>query len=1004
MRLNLALLVCLLVACLTAFMAHSTTVEAESGLFNALDLAADLEVEADANTLALLELNAEMDADAEAELDAEAEMDAEAENESELELEAESETENELEAEADAEAETESESEIVIEPQYTSLVEADAEAEVDAEADAEVDAEAEAEVEAETEAEAEVDAEVEAEAETEVEAEVEAEAEAEAESEAFVEAELEAETEVSAEAAATLAAAAAVVSEAAMEAGSTVIPAELSSLPMTNLDTYSTFYETNLKVHSTTKYRTTSGARPANAIVLRLHAAFAVQIPRNSLPAGSKLRFVDQIGQAIDATLLKVDRGRIILANKRAIGRYYLEAVVGTKLVYRAKDLFYFVFNPMHSDCVSYVSAADRVKYGSNSELNVDLNEHLFSEFGAIYQGSSRAPPTWIPWAFNQYDMTVIDITMGFLLRFTIAQRADPVRVSRFLTTAGYRVLAGRWDNNYADGNAPWTWTSSLPIFARFVTSQSPVKYGQCWVFSAILVSMARSIGYPTRSVTNMDSAHKYIHRTGVSKDNKCYTHFTQSASGEYTWEKAKDDASIWNFHVWADVWFRRTDIANGNGWQAVDATPQEKSYEGPNELPFTRHDYFNGPASLDALQRLDFNSKYDAAFLSAASNCAKVTRVRKYNSNNYVVTKTDTETVGRYMITKMPDSLCTSETLGQRGYTSVCNANAARSYSRVGTFLEMGAFTNASVEFEAETEVDTEVYAPALPLKSSVLPVRANKDDIGPARFGDNLRFEIKYSGSSAVVYRWTITAEAVSTRNAEDDPTSRLRTVMGTFRTDASGTPTGKPMVMEWDRALWVSSPVQAAFKWTNNFRIRMSVDAVEGEADGAMFFDEIALQINQPYVSINCGGVSEYTKGDTLSCSVALTDPEGVVKLTDAVVGIEVAGQTTASRPEVARFPAPVLERGPKGEHIYTFGGLTAKLDTASSRWVGAIVSISSAELPTMTATELILVKDPNDKSTEARVKPGFFRGVRDAYSALTANRRTANDVATAARERF
>ena len=33
------------------------------------------------------------------------------------------------------------------------------------------------------------------------------------------------------------------------------------------------------------------------------------------------------------------------------------------------------------------------------------------------------------------------------------------------------------------------------------------------------------------------------------------------------------------NFHVWNDVWMRRTDQPGGNdGWQVLDATPQEKS------------------------------------------------------------------------------------------------------------------------------------------------------------------------------------------------------------------------------------------------------------------------------------------------------------------------------------------------------------------------------------------------------------------------------------------
>lgn len=45
------------------------------------------------------------------------------------------------------------------------------------------------------------------------------------------------------------------------------------------------------------------------------------------------------------------------------------------------------------------------------------------------------------------------------------------------------------------------------------------------------------------------------------------------------------------NFHVWNDCWMKRPDLPSGfNGWQVVDATPQETSSgeSGPHLLsPF---------------------------------------------------------------------------------------------------------------------------------------------------------------------------------------------------------------------------------------------------------------------------------------------------------------------------------------------------------------------------------------------------------------------------------
>ena len=50
------------------------------------------------------------------------------------------------------------------------------------------------------------------------------------------------------------------------------------------------------------------------------------------------------------------------------------------------------------------------------------------------------------------------------------------------------------------------------------------------------------------------------------------------------------------NFHVWNEVWLARPDLPAGfDGWQAVDATPQEESPQGGG--------YRTGPASLKAIK-----------------------------------------------------------------------------------------------------------------------------------------------------------------------------------------------------------------------------------------------------------------------------------------------------------------------------------------------------------------------------------------------------------------
>jgi transglutaminase 1 len=51
-------------------------------------------------------------------------------------------------------------------------------------------------------------------------------------------------------------------------------------------------------------------------------------------------------------------------------------------------------------------------------------------------------------------------------------------------------VLSGRWQPPYDDGIAPWEWSGSAKILDKYMEGNGvPVKYGQCWVFSALTVT-----------------------------------------------------------------------------------------------------------------------------------------------------------------------------------------------------------------------------------------------------------------------------------------------------------------------------------------------------------------------------------------------------------------------------------------------------------------------------------------------------------------------------------
>jgi hypothetical protein len=66
---------------------------------------------------------------------------------------------------------------------------------------------------------------------------------------------------------------------------------------------------------------------------------------------------------------------------------------------------------------------------------------------------------------------------------------------------------------------------------------------------------------------------------------------------------------SIWNFHTWTEVWMQREDLPNGyDGWQVIDATPQEIS----SGL------FRCGPASVLAVKRGQIQYPYGESNLTA--------------------------------------------------------------------------------------------------------------------------------------------------------------------------------------------------------------------------------------------------------------------------------------------------------------------------------------------------------------------------------------------------
>lgn len=105
---------------------------------------------------------------------------------------------------------------------------------------------------------------------------------------------------------------------------------------------------------------------------------------------------------------------------------------------------------------------------------------------------------------------------------------------------------------------------------------------------------------------------------------------------------------SIWNYHVWNEVWMERSDLGYGavgshGGWQVVDATPQELSDQM----------YRCGPAPVKAVKMGEITKPYDCDFVYSEVNADKLFwRYAGVNQPLKLIRK-DTLGIGHFISTK---------------------------------------------------------------------------------------------------------------------------------------------------------------------------------------------------------------------------------------------------------------------------------------------------------------------------------------------------------------
>nr|XP_036874876.1 protein-glutamine gamma-glutamyltransferase 5 [Manis javanica] len=320
-----------------------------------------------------------------------------------------------------------------------------------------------------------------------------------------------------------------------------------------------------------------------------------------------------------------------------AVGRYLLKIHIDSfqrsVTAYQLGE-FILLFNPW--------CPGDSVYLDSEPQRQ----EYVVNDYGFIYQGNKN----WIrpcPWNYGQFEENIIDICLELLdksLNFQFdpatdcALRGSPVYISRVVSAMinsndDNGVLNGNWSENYSDGVNPAEWTGSVAILKQWhATGCQPVRYGQCWVFAAIMCTVMRCLGIPTRVITNFDSGH--------DTDGNLIIDEYYDSTGRILENKKKD--TVWNFHVWNECWMSRNDLPPGyGGWQVLDATPQETS----NGL------YCCGPASVRAIREGEVDLNYDTAFAFSMVNADCMSWL-VYGGKEQILHQ-NTSSVGNFISTK---------------------------------------------------------------------------------------------------------------------------------------------------------------------------------------------------------------------------------------------------------------------------------------------------------------------------------------------------------------
>jgi len=339
------------------------------------------------------------------------------------------------------------------------------------------------------------------------------------------------------------------------------------------------------------------------------------------------------------------------------------------------------IFNPYNPDDDTY--------YPDPQERE----EYLNNEHGMTYRGAARMVQS-VRWYYAQFIPEAIRAGLYYVDKLPEQWRRDPVRVIRHLTACltvqpqhPDGMMQGKWNGGFAGGTSPSAWGGSDRIIQQFVYSGfRTVRWAQCWVFAAVLNTVARALGFAIRQISNFDSAHE-MPAVPEQYRQEIVRYWDRNSR-----RMLSERGQIWNFHSWNEVYLKNPKQPppyDTHQWHVVDATPQEPS-EGKMQL---------GPGPIKAVKDWRMEIDYDCDFVGGEVSA----RIRNLMMNCWggcrVVGDMGTDPripTGTLILTKAPNSWASMHITNT--YHNRINGFAPGTAPAAGGGMRLRPFTLSSI------------------------------------------------------------------------------------------------------------------------------------------------------------------------------------------------------------------------------------------------------------------------------------------------------------------